>query len=93
MNRETLFESARDKCIALQGVIPPGTIARLVEQIDFLLDVEQGSELHLEWLRNISIGIIAIREVEVIDEAATETLCAVQSEADKMALERKIMPR
>ena len=88
-----LFKSARNKCIALQGVLPPDVIARLVKQIDFLLDVEQGSELHLEWLRNISIGIIAIREVEVIDEAATETLCAVQREARKIALERKIMPR
>ncbi len=89
MNRETLFESARDKCIALKGVIPPDTLVRLLEQIDFLLDVERGSESHLEWLRNISIGLIAVRELEVIDDAVIEVLCAVQREADKMALEKK----
>lgn len=87
MERESLFELAHRKCKSLQEVVPPDTQNRLIEQIEYLFAVERGEESNVGLLKNVSIGAIAAREIDGIDDEAAELLFAVQSEADKMLRE------
>jgi len=59
-------------------------IASAIEQLEYLIAVEDGLEVDRSRLDTINIGLIAVREIEGLDEDAAEKLHEAAFEARQM---------
>jgi hypothetical protein len=85
MNRQQLLELGRQKCGVLLGQYPSSTaLLSVSRQIDYLLGIGDGSVTDMSRLKEITIGVITAREIEILDDDAAETFYQIASEAKQM---------
>lgn len=53
-------------------------------QLTYLIDLEEGRRTDRENLKRVSIGILAVREIEELDSELFSLLIEAASEADRM---------
>ena len=85
MNRIALFEKAKLRMVAIKEKFPRiDTITSVINQLDYLIGLESGTETNRDRLKDIIIGIQAAREIELLDEEAANLLYDVALEVDRM---------
>lgn len=82
MKSDEIFEVALDAMRELSALHPESRpITSAIDQLEYLLAVARGVQQDRSRVANINIGIIAVREVEGLDEAAAEKLHEAAYEA------------
>lgn len=85
MNRDELLEKAANDTKALLAKYPENpAIKSILSQIYYLIGLNSGTSYDRSRLKDITIGILAAREVEPLDMTVAETLYAVAAEANWM---------
>lgn len=84
-NRLDLFENAKATCVGLLNERPGNpAIESIVAQLDYLISIEDGTTSDRTKLRDITIGVLAAREIEPLNMEVAEVLHAVAGEARRM---------
>lgn len=82
VDRLFLFEQGLNRCRALLALHPDSPALMSIEkQIEFLIDLEKGLTSDVSRLREITIGVLTVREVEPLDGEVAKVLYQVASEA------------
>lgn len=91
MNRLKLFEETLLKCKASFAKDPDMFFFEpVIDQLEYLIDVEKGVTTDFAKLSKIKIGWIAIREMDGYeDRELIKTLCMISAEAEKMLIEKR----
>lgn len=90
MNRLDTFKNAMAGMTRLQARYPNDpAVDSIVTQLDYLIDLEVGNRNDREGLNDIIIGVLAVREIEPLDQNIAETLYKVVEEVEKMKNEGK----
>jgi hypothetical protein len=77
-----LLQDALARTRALRGRYPSHPpLDSVVSQLEYLIAIHEGGEESREKLLNLSIGVIAAREVEGIDDRLAEMLYDIAAEA------------
>lgn len=85
MSRVKLLELGRLKCNALLDQYPDTpAILSVSRQLDYLIGLESGSVTDRSRLKEITIGVIAAREVEALDDDVAEVFHRISSEVKCM---------
>ena len=85
MNREDLFKLGRTKCDELLSQYPgDAALLSVRRQIEYLIGLESGSISDRSRLKDIMIGVLTVREIESLDDAAAETFYQIAGEATRM---------
>jgi hypothetical protein len=85
MDRIKLFSDARARCSIYLESEPGGWLwPTLIEQIDYLMDLERQLQTDRDKLPNVCIGPLAAKNIEDRDQELCQILYNVQEEADKM---------
>lgn len=83
--RIATFRRALDRCVNLTAQFPHVRALESIErQLTYLIDLEEGRRTDRENLKRVSIGILAIREIETLDSELFSLLIEAASEADRM---------
>lgn len=88
MNRVALIQDALERSRRLlerEHPFPP--FESLVRQLEYLQDLTKGKLVDRKRLEDITIGQIAFREVEPLDEDLASLLHQVSSEVERMKFE------
>lgn len=84
-SRTDLFREALRRCTELVGRFPDVKFLESVKrQLEFLIDLDEGKRTDRANIKRLSIGIIAVREVEDLDSELYDLLIQAASEADRM---------
>jgi Tsi6 len=85
MNRIDLFKNALRDSRRLKEEFPWSIpLQSVIDQIEYLINVESGKSTDTSRLRTINIGIIAARDIEDMDMVVAEEIYAVCDEVKKM---------
>ena len=85
MTRREMFEKALARCERLRSRYPHDqAIVSIIAQVEYLRDLEEGVRDDRHRLEDIIIGILAVREIEVLDPLLAELLYEVEEEVEKM---------
>lgn len=85
MNRLELFKKALIRTQELFRRYPYMMPLKSIEaQLNYLIELEEGKNTDKSRLKDIIIGILAVREVENTDQELAEMLHKTQGEVDKM---------
>lgn len=83
--RIATFRRALDRCVNVMGQFPDVRALESIErQLTYLIDLEEGRRTDRDNLKRVSIGILAIREIEELDSELFSLLIEAASEADRM---------
>lgn len=85
MNRRQLLEQGRQFCNALLAQYPDSqALLSISRQIEYLIGLESGATMDRSRLKEITIGVLTAREVEPLNEEASEIFHKISSEASRM---------
>lgn len=85
MNRTQLLEQGRKLCDALLAQYPSlQAILSISRQIDYLMGLDSGAISDRSRLKEITIGVLTAREIEPLDDEASEVFYKISSEASRM---------
>lgn len=85
MNRVDLFQKAKAGAERLQRRYPEdSSIASIINQLSFLIDLELGVRSDAVRLNDIIIGVLALREIDPLDSGLAELLYSVNAEVGAM---------
>jgi hypothetical protein len=63
----------------------------IIEQLEYLVSVEEGIEQDLSQLKNLKIGWMAVRELDGFqDKDLVKELCSIENEVEDIMRERGI---
>ena len=94
MTRHELFTSALLRARGFVERYPSEpAIQSILRQLEYLIAVEEGKRSDFQRLKEIIIGVLAMREIEVLDEGFAELLYSVDAEVDKMKYEKRLPVR
>ncbi len=83
--RLELLEHAKTACGGLLAERPGNpAIESIMSQLDYLIALEEGTSSDRTRLKDITIGVLAAREIELLDMDIAEILHAVAGEARRM---------
>lgn len=83
--RLKLFEDAKRECSKLQVIYPSNNaLLSISHQIDYLIGLETNPNGDRSRLREIIIGVLTAREIELLDENAANIFYKVAAESKKM---------
>ena len=92
--RLELFEQARTACGKLLAEWPgKRAIQLIISQLEYLIALEEGTSSDRTRLKDLTIGVLAFREIEPLSMEIAELLGTVADEARSMSYERKTRPR
>lgn len=82
MNRQELLLAGKRHCINLAKQYPDlQALHSIAHQIDYLTGIDNGSISDRSKLKNITIGVLTAREIEPLDDVATEIFYKISVEA------------
>jgi hypothetical protein len=85
MKRIELFEKAAAACKEFLRTHPTNqAIQSIIKQIEYLISLETGKNRDRKRLKDVSIGILTVREIEPLDMDLAEKLHEVSAEARQM---------
>jgi hypothetical protein len=85
MNRTQLFQDALARCENLIGKYPGDpSLLSIVIQLNYLIELDAGARNDFDRLKDIIIGVLAVREIEPLDASLAEILYKVDEEAEDM---------
>lgn len=86
MSRIECFKDALERSKAALNTAPfLFPFKATIEQLQYLIDVEEGKTQDFSRLKDLKIGWIAVRELDgYTDESLIEELCVISAEIDKM---------
>ena len=83
-DRLNLLKIGQRKCSELLSKYPSNVALQSVaKQIEYLIEVEQGTHSDRSRLKDITIGVLTAREIEQLDDAGAEIFYQIGS-ASKM---------
>jgi hypothetical protein len=59
-------------------------IASIVNQLKFLIELEQGTRTGWNRIKDLTLGVLAVREIEPLDKSLAEHLYKVLEEVSQM---------
>jgi hypothetical protein len=65
------------------------SVESVVNQLRFLIDLEEGKRFDWERLKDITIGVLTVREIEPLDNSLAELLYKVVEEVSQMQSRRE----
>ena len=69
MTKIEIFQQALDRCRKIGQPVPDNPLLKSAQiQLSYLIDLEMGKRQDRERLSDINIGLIAVREIEGIDD-------------------------
>jgi hypothetical protein len=90
MTRIQLFRDALSRTMSLGRLHPAnGAMLSIAIQLDYLIDFENGVHSSRGRLDDLIIGVLAVREIEPLDQSLAKLLCEVQEQVEHMKAERK----
>ena len=90
MTRSQLFAQALSGCQRLLATYPAHPpLQSAVAQLEYLIALESGARSDRHQLRDINIGLLTVRELEVLDPELADTLYAVSEQAELMSRDSK----
>lgn len=85
IDRLNLLKTGLFKCSELLAIYPKNlTLQSIQNQIEYLLELEQGKVSDRLRLKEIVIGVQTAREIEAMDNSAAEIFYQIASEAKNM---------
>lgn len=89
LNRHTIFLATLERCkIAYEKNPLLFPFKAIIQQLEYLIDLNDGKTNDLSLLKNIKIGWIAVRELDGYeDQQLIDMLCAISREAETMLVE------
>ena len=85
MNREALFLEAMGAAEKLQLQYPQdASIDSILKQLSFLIELERGERSDADRLKDIIIGVLALKEIDPLDPDLAELLYSVVEEVETM---------
>ena len=85
MNRTQLLEQGKKVCDALLAQHPSAqALISISRQIDYLMGLDSGAITDRSRLKEITIGVLTAREVESLDDEASEVFYKISSEASRI---------
>ncbi len=92
MNRISYFENILEQCkTALKQEPELIPLEWVIDQLQYLIDLEKGCASDQSRLSKIKIGRIATREMDgYADKNLLHSLCVIAKEVEKMLLERRL---
>ncbi|HAU0369110.1 TPA: hypothetical protein JBF73_07825 [Legionella pneumophila] len=93
MNRIKYFEDALIQCEqALRQQPEMIELEWIINQLQYLIDLEKGNISDFSTLKTVKIGWIAVREMDGYEnKALIHKLCLISTEVEKMKLEKGII--
>ena len=89
MIRRELFIKALDGCARFHEKFPnEKTIVSIIKQLQYLIELEDGICEDRKKLNDIIIGVLVVREIEVLDTSLAELLYQVDEVVDGMKNEK-----
>lgn len=64
-------------------------VASIVNQLKFLIALEEGNRTDWERLKDLTIGVLTVREIEPLDDSLAQLLYSVVEEVGRMEAKRK----
>lgn len=86
-HRLELFKLVKEKCERLATPAMESVWRPIMEQVDYLIAFECGEPIDRTLIKNIDIGLRALRNLDDIYPEITKELFEVQRNADAMAIE------
>ncbi len=76
MTRIEVFQQALDGCRGLGQQFPDNPLLKSAQtQMQYLIDLEQGERDGGGCLSDINVGLIAVREIEGVDDDLADWIC------------------
>ena len=83
----TLLKNAKKRSLELRSQLGDTLCDVLVSQLQFLLDLLEGSQRDNDKASKLSIGLIAAREIETLDEPFANILHKISGDVDSIVAE------
>src|SRR5438552_16045210 len=65
------------------------SVTSVINQLDYMIELEEGKRTDAQRLGEIILGILAIREIEPLDADLADMLCEVAEEGPRMQAEQR----
>lgn len=83
--RLDLLVDGQEKCLQLLMRYPRNSaLTSVARQIEYLIALEKGELSDRSRLKDINIGVLTAREIEPLDDVASETFYQIASESKAM---------
>lgn len=90
MKRVECFEDVKHRCeSALKKDLSIIPLKWIINQLNYLIDLEKGLSVDVSYIEKIKIGWIAVRELDGFeDQQLVNDLCLISSEVEKIKKEK-----
>jgi hypothetical protein len=89
MTRRELFETSLARVSALLQFTGDPALRSAELQLEYLIDLDKENRTDHQRLHDVNIGLLAVREIEVLDDALADLLYLVAEQVELMKNEFK----